>query len=218
MSILVALTTLAVTQQATPQITLSDRELRVSDLAIVSEGGGLIIGRLPEGVESVTITPDAAEKLVASRLPGRPVHLRFDTSMIVTAPLSSGANGPTCYIANSDLRAGEVIGSSDVAPGDCLSETVRPPLAYDRIRMAPIARQPISKGTYLGPVRAAPGTLVAPGQRLVFRTFEGSVLVEREVSAMQAGRSGSALFARTEDGEVIAADLALPVADPEAGE
>ena len=63
-------------------------------------------------------------------------------------------------------------------------------------------------GTFLGRIRAPSDRAIEAGSQLVFRTSEGPVTVERQVTALQPARAGRRVFTRTEEGRVLVSTLA----------
>lgn len=187
-------------------IALPDRSIRAGDLATVPGHERTVVGTLPAGSDSVVVSPHAARRLVANRLPGARFALRHSGDLRFTAPAAARPKR-SCFRTAADVRPGEVLRAELVEAAECSDEPVAAGLAFDRARAAPVARDGIAAGTYLGAVRPVPDDRVAAGTRMAFVTGEGPVIVEREVMTLQPGRAGGRIFARTSDGEVIAAPV-----------
>lgn len=193
-----------------PSVAVVDGYVLARDIARASPDGAAVVATLPAGARQIELTEDKREALLRNRFPGGGFVLRHSgTLRVVRAPgIEREANLGTCYAAGSDIPAGIALERAMLAEVACTRETAGRWLAHDAASRTLFARNDIPAGTYLGHVRlAAPGT-VAPGSRLVFRTGEGPVTVEREVTALQPGRPGRHLFARTQDGEVVRSKLA----------
>lgn len=197
-----------------PQIELPDRSIRAGDLAHVPGREQVVLGTMPKGKTSVTVDAEAALALLRKHLPFAELSLRYAESIVLLAPPTSRL-ARACYEARNDIAMGAPVTADDVSAISCSEESVTGALGYDRDRKTPVARGGIAAGAYLGAVRPLAGDVVGRGTRLTFRTGAGPVMIEREVEALQAGRTGGRIFARTRDGEVIAA----PVLDsPETAE
>lgn len=195
------------TDAAPPRdVALPDRSIRAGDLATVPGHERAVVGTLPSGSDSVVVSPEAARRLIANRLPGARFALRHSGDLRLTAP-AAARRARSCFRTVADVRPGEVLRAELVEAAECGSGPVAPGLAYDRARQAPVARDGIPAGAYLGAVRPVADDGVAAGSRMAFVTGEGPVLIEREVVALQPGRTGGRIFARTADGEVIAAPV-----------
>ena len=188
------------------EVSLPDRYIRVGDVADVDDTDGAILAAIPEGKTKIVLTSEDAARLIRNRLPGTPFDLKFDEVVTLTAPSASVTRG-ACFVAKWDLATDQIVRESDVEATACLDQLPSRDLGYDHSRRAVVVRHPIMAGEYLGSVKPAKDEAVAAGNRMVFRTSNGVVSVEREVVALQAGTPGKTLFARTENGEVIVARL-----------
>lgn len=200
---------------AGPVVELETRSIRASDLAELRSGGEIVVGTLPHGAGWTDIDPETARRLIANRLPGARFRLRHAETIRLAAGLQPDAGTAACYRAQADIAPGAIIRAADVCETQCAEEPVSGALSYDRWLQAPIARDAIFGGEYLGSLRPAADDLIAPGGHLVFRTGAGPVVIEREVDALQAGRPGDRIFARTSDGEVVTAPIVQPRTTPE---
>ena len=59
----------------------------------------------------------------------------------------------------------------------------------------------------MGPLAGLPLADVREGEPLFLRARAGAIIVERAVSALQAGKEGRRIFVRTSDGAVVAATI-----------
>jgi flagella basal body P-ring formation protein FlgA len=125
--------------------------------------------------------------------------------LAAAATVSSAAAPGACLRALTSLAAGAVPSMNDFRAAPCSAREV-PALRYDaRIGAARTLRD-IGEGETI----AAPSAIlpdVRPGDRLYLVARVGAATVEREVVAVQPGRSGRPVFVRTPDGRVLAARL-----------
>lgn len=199
-------------------IVLPSREIKASDLAIISGGSDAVIGHVPLDADQVEIDQVAARRLVVNRLPGARFTLRYRSAVTIKVEQQKANADRQCFFARHELRQGEIIMHEDVYLAECGDDLTTASLGYDRERKVPFARSPIPAGASLGSFRPAAQAVLPRGQRLVFKVADGPVVVQRRVESLQAGRPGQAMFARTEDGDVIAARLspdAVPQEDVE---
>lgn len=62
----------------------------------------------------------------------------------------------------------------------------------------------------VAPIATPPSFAISAGDAVTLRTQVGPVVVEREVTALQAARPGHSVFVRTADGVALSARLARP--------
>lgn len=187
---------------------LPDRQIRVGDIASAPGYEGLVIGALPQGVDSVVIDEAAARRLLRNRLPQRQFALNFKDRMAVRQSAADPANDRRCLRAASDLAVGEAVVSDNTQPTPCTGGRPVAGLGYDQARGLAFARQPIPSGAYLGPLRLKDSLPVPAGQPMTLRFAAGPVVVERAVVTLQPGVAGKRMFVKTEDNEVISAMVA----------
>lgn len=127
---------------------------------------------------------------------------------VAFSPQAQAVPSSPCVQARIAIPAGHPIGIDHVVPTDCRS--ARPPaMRYDRISGILTAAVAIESGAYLGRLRLGASAAVAKGSTLTLRSASGPVVIERQVTALQPGRSGSRIFVRDEAGAVFSAPLAL---------
>lgn len=119
------------------------------------------------------------------------------------------ADGPGCFEAARALPAGAPIAAENVVPTACDSGRAVADLRYDSSAQAALLRTAVPAGGYLGQLPNPPSGRVAKGARLTLRSMAGPVVIEREVTALQAGRSGERIFVRDASGATFAVMLLL---------
>lgn len=129
-------------------------------------------------------------------------------TLLALAALLLVPEGASCFAAARPIAAGAVLTAADLAPAPCKAAG-RPPLRYDRASGHPVALAALSAGTYLGRLAPIGDRLIPAGTPLVLRSRAGVVTIERNVTAMQPGRSGSRMFVRDSSGEIFAVPLVL---------
>ena len=200
------------------EVQLRDDHVRAGDLADAGELGETIIARLPRNAGEVEFDRDQAANLLSRAFPGRRFNLSFESRIVLKAGIRDKVPSGECFAAADDFSVGEVLDRERLEPVACSDQGVDRGLGYDKRLGAPVARRSIANGAYLGAMRPAGADQLAPGRKLVFRTGEGPVMIEREVVTLQNGRSGERVFARTADGEVIAARVNLTESETQEGE
>ena len=201
---------------AAPAILAVAGEVRASQIARVPATADRVVARLPEGTAAAQWSEAERLALVRNRYPGRPYPLlQTGTVRLVRAPGPAPAATPAsgdalpCFASTTPIAAGTYLAPDMLTPAACDGAAQGGWLAYDAAAGAFRARRAIPAGTCLG--RFAEPTVpgATEGARLVYRTGEGPVTVEREVVALQSARVGRAVFVRAEDGTVLAAPLAV---------
>ena len=200
-----ALATQTVTSGAT--VELSSRDITAGDIAEVEGRASTVVARVPQGRESIEIDPQTARRLVANRLPGVQFRLRRNEPVTFVVAAQDRGMPRTCFRAANDLPAGSVLRRSSVETTGCDEAELAAGLSFDRRLGVPIAHRFVARGEYLGSVAPAPDDLVRGGDTLTLRIDDGPVRIEREVRALQAGGHAERIFARTADGDVIAARI-----------
>jgi hypothetical protein len=192
-----------------PAITVADGRVLARDIARVSPDGTAVVATLPTGSAQTELSEEQREALLRNRFPGGRFALRHSgTLRVVRAPAPRAAEPGTCYAARADIPASTAIERALLAEVACTREAADGWLVHDAATRTLFARDDIPAGTYLGHVRPGSVGTVAAGAKLVFRTREGPVTIEREVVALQPARGGRPVFARTRDGEVLHSALA----------
>lgn len=120
-----------------------------------------------------------------------------------------------CFEAARMLSAGAPIKAEDVVAVACDSRRAAVALRYDRSARAALPDAAVPAGGYLGRLSVLPSGGVAKGERLTLRSSAGPVVIEREVTALQSGRSGERIFVQDANGAVFAAALLLSPGDVE---
>lgn len=191
-------------------IAARDGQVLASQIAEVPAGRDAVIATLPDGAGEVAWSEVARTDLIRNRYPGARYRLRHDGPVRILREAAVEADPEAaCTGATASIPAGAYLTTGDVGPAHCQREAAGGWLGYDVAARSYFARRPIPAGTYLGRLSVSPFRSVAEGSRLVYRTTEGPVAVEREVVALQSGIDGRAVFVRTEEGKVLAAPLTL---------
>ena len=128
----------------------------------------------------------------------------FALLAILAVPDAAG-----CFEAARMLSAGVPIEAEDVVAVACDSRRDAVALRYDRSARAALPVAAVPAGGYLGRLSVLPTGGVAKGERLTLRSSAGPVVIEREVTALQSGRSGERIFVQDASGAVFAAALLL---------
>ncbi|WP_298303631.1 hypothetical protein [uncultured Erythrobacter sp.] len=191
------------------EVHLQDRHVRLSDLAVITTGhNDPIIAQVPRGSSRLELDQNAAHQLIRNRLPMAAVTLAFKNSVVLVAPAASTLRRPSqCFVASNPIAEGEFVTASLVAEAPCENGGAAEIVGYDRQALAPVARQTIASGTYLGPIRPAREQRLAKGKEVLLVTGAGPVTITRTVTTMQTAREGSNVFIRTSDGEVFPAPV-----------
>lgn len=188
-------------------VQLQDREIRLSDLAVVEIGGdNPIVARMPRGKNRLEIDEANASRMIRNRIPSARFELAFDGSVVLTAPSTTTSRfAGQCFAAAARIAKGEFISTALVEPAPCEMETKSSLIEYDRDALAPAASKEIAAGTYLGTVRPITDKRIPKDENVLLVTGAGPVTITRSVTTVQAGREGRNVAIRTQDGEVFIA-------------
>lgn len=191
-------------------ITVVEGRILARDIARESPDGSAVVASLPRGMHRIELTEERRRALLRNRFPGgRYALLHRGTLAIEREAGTDQAAAPgTCFAARADIAAGSAIVRNALEQVSCSRDAAGAWLTHDARSRTLFARADIPAGTYLGRIRPGAAAGVAAGARLVFRSSEGPVTIEREATALQPARAGRPLFARTEDGEVLRSKLA----------
>lgn len=207
------------------EIALRDRHIRLGDIVAVSRiAAGLsplaasrVVATIPAGRTQVSLSRAALAGLVRRNVPGlRAAALPGDGSVTFrsAAAKAEKAKGP-CLSLAQPVAEGAALKAEDVTEVACGDGAAVAALRYDRRASAVRASAPLSAGTMLGRVALTSGPDVEAGAKLTLVSAIGPVRIERHVEALQAGRSGSRVFVRDADGQVLAVSLSIPKAPEE---
>lgn len=114
-----------------------------------------------------------------------------------------------CFEAARALPAGTPVVAENVVPAACDPDRTVASLRYDKSAQAALLVAAVPEGEYLGRLPHPPSGRIAKGARLTLRSMAGPVVIEREVTALQAGRSGGRIFVQDASGSTFAVTLLL---------
>lgn len=190
---------------APSEVQLTDRDIRLNDLAIVDpDGQNPVIARLPKGTNQLELDAKSARRLIRNRLPAARAQLSFVDSVTFVAPPSVPIRRTgRCFVAAERIAKGEFITAALVEEAACDTESSRAQIGYDRDASAPIAAEDIAAGANLGPVRPVAANRITKGANVQLVTGTGPVTISRSATTLQPAREGRNVFIRTSDGEVF---------------
>jgi Chaperone for flagella basal body P-ring formation len=207
------------------QIELQSARIRLADVADLSALPAALRARfalrivavLPPGRRSVRLSRDSVAGLVRRSVPG--LELRSggggEPMTFVAPPMPAKDElGEACKALTRPLAHDEAVVASDVETVPCDRVPPEGMLRFDRRGGVLRAAAPLEAGAFLGRVALPAAAAVDAGDRLTLVATVGPVKVEREVVAMQPGRSGGRLFVRDEQGQVSSAPLAIAEGEP----
>ncbi len=198
-----------------PVVRVDAPELMVRDVVEIRGGalpaatGALVVARLPRGAERLDIPAADMAALLRRRVPGlRLLPARAAVVRVFgSLPRASAAPEQGCYATATAMAAEAALSAEDVTRTSCRAG--RPArVVYDRAGGAH-AGAALPRGAYLGRLAPLPSRAIGKGAPLTLRSTAGVVTIEREVVALQPGRSGRRVFVRDAQGQVFAAPLAL---------
>ena len=169
--------------------------------------GGLIIAQSLPHVRELELDRGALLALVRRRAPGLGEALTMGASGSIRLrfpPASAAQPEPRCFAAARPLGPGHALTTSDLVAGDCASDQPTS-LRYDRRHGIARTARPIEAGEPLGPLAPLPRDVVEQGALLTLVSRSGPIVIEREVRAAHAARTGGALFVRDREGQLFSA-------------
>ncbi len=117
------------------------------------------------------------------------------------APVSVGA--PSCLQALEPVAAGSVPSRNQFSPAPCGEADLTAAFVWDRQRRVIRAARDLQPGDLVRAPKGLPH--IRPGEAFTLKARVGPVVVERQVTAVQAAQGGGPVFVRGRDGEVFAA-------------
>lgn len=204
------------------EVMLERREIALRDVAgLVGVGpidgrtASRVVATVPLGRSSVSLSREALAGLVRRSVPG----LRNLAVASGTVTFRLAAEGPTpragsCAALSRDVEAGVTLTSADIVAAPCDLDSASAPVRFDPRTAAVRAAAPLVAGTPLGRLALPASATVAPGDKLRLVSSVGPVRIERDVVALQPGRSGGRVFVMNEEGQAMSAPLALADEEP----
>lgn len=198
------------------RIVLRDRHIRVRDVAAGmdryepgrNDSASLVIASVPEGVVATTLSRRAIASLIARRLPGVRVDIGSATgSVTFRLTARQPAAGSACQALAEARAAGQPVTADQLRAAPCAGADPHA-LRFDRTSAQLVAAVDLAEGAKVGRVAPPPTPAIRRGEALRLIAREGPVVVERPVTAMQAGRVARAVFVRDADGQVFAVRVA----------
>ena len=196
------------------EIHLTDRFIRVSDLAVAPGNEDVVLGKLSTGQMAVDIDRAQAKSLIQNRIPGHNAVLRYNGVVRMVGQNRNDVRQGTCWSTRTRIEAGLPLEQESVEAVPCTNSRPANLLSYHHASRTVVAKKSIEANTYLGAVRIAGKPVVTPDSELVVAYRDGPVKVERRVRSLQLGTPGRRVFVISEDGETISVALS---GDTEAG-
>ncbi|HZF44360.1 MAG TPA: flagella basal body P-ring formation protein FlgA [Sphingomonadaceae bacterium] len=205
---------------ATVSIDLGGRDVRLADVARLTGFtpaghpalASRIIASIPPSRTQLSMTRDALAGLVRRNVPGLGSRLLPAAgSVTFRAPAQPRAANVATGVCASTAQAvakGAALTMADVVVVPC-EAAVSAPVRFDRSALALRASAHLPAGTRLGRLALPAAPDIDKGDELTLRSTVGPVSVERQVVALQSGRSGGRVFVRDAEGQVVSAPLSL---------
>lgn len=199
------------------EILLTPREVRLGDLvrapggaALDADLAGRVVAVVPRGQQSLTLPRAALAGLLRRAAPGLRLAGpdRPGAILLRLAPAPGARDGRGCLALVAAVPRGAPIAAGEAETVACDPARRAAPLAFDARAGLVRAAGDLPAGAYLGRLALGPRPAVVRGARLTLVAAVGPVRIEREVIALQDGRSDRRLFVRDGDGQVFAARLA----------
>lgn len=199
-------------------IDLPGREVRLGDvagLAPVAHPGlaSRVIASVPRGRTQLSMTREALASLVRRSVPGLAGRMLAGAGSVTfkasPQPVEPKGQLSACAATAQPVAQGAALKPADIVAVPCEAEPVVVPVRFDRRAGAVRASAPLSAGTRLGRLALPGAPDIDKGDKLTLVSAVGPVRVERQVVALQAGRSGGRVFVRDAEGQVLAAPLAV---------
>lgn len=206
---------------AGPTVDLRGRDIRLGDLAALAgfapaahpRLAARVIASVPPGRTQLSITQAALASLVRRNVPGLAGQLVPGAGVVTfrapPQPIQTDLQLGACAAIAQPVAQGAAIKPADIVAVPCEATEAGAPLRFDRRASAIRASAPLPAGTRLGRVVLSAAPDVDKGDELTLVSAVGPVRVERQVVALQAGRSGGRVFVRDAEGQVVAAPLAV---------
>ena len=207
-------------------IRLGARKIVLSDVVDISsvpekirtDAADITIMAFSGNRDRVDIAADQLARLVRLRLPA--VQPGFAEGRVYvfhlprnTLKASTGVQrNRTCLRLTKSVKMDAVIQKPDVKKGDCpLANGSSRRVYLDRSKNLVRAAENLSPGDFLDAVRLPGASFIDSGQRLTLSYREGPVTVERQVYSLQTAEAGNRIFVRTDNDDVIAAQIGGPL-------
>lgn len=198
------------------EVTLSAPEIRIGDVVDLASlrqpiGGqiaGRVIARMPERTSAVSLHRRGLAALVRRAVPALQVPAEGEGTITFRFARSSVARNEVCAETSEAVNSGAPIWSEQTRAISCDRERTAADLSFRPRSGEAVAAQNLAAGTYLGRIRLPSRPEISPADRLTVKSAVGPVVIQREVTALQAGRADRRLFVMTGDGEVFAAPAA----------
>lgn len=189
---------------------LADGRLRLGqvidgDCPLLAEMDDLVIARLPQGTNRLSLSRAALVALIRRRVPDLAIDdPSTGPDIELQRPLTTNAQR-SCFALSRAVTADAPLTEDAIVATTCLPEQARFALAYDRRDGIVRAAEAGEAGRYIGPLMALPPALIERNQDLQLRVTQGPVTITRDVVAVQTVRAGDAIFVRDADHHVFAA-------------
>lgn len=221
------LAVLGATAAAPPvEIALGGREVRIADVAALTGFGAAahprfasrVIASIPRGRTRLSMTRDALVGLVGRSVPGLAGRMMPGAGAVTFHALPHAVDANEiqggCSATAQPIAEGTALTPADIVTVPCDAGPIDAgpidaPVRFDRRASALRASVALAAGTRLGRIALPGAPDVDSGDRLTLISAVGPVRVERQVVALQAGRSGGRVFVRDAEGQVLAAPLAV---------
>lgn len=187
-------------------IEIYDEKLRLGDIAILESYKNKIISELPENRKNIVLTEAERFQLLRKAYPGQQFRLKHKGDVLyqVKAHKIKNKTSPkNCYVTNTYIANGKQIRIEWVDKVECRQDTDVAAIGFDRQARVAVAKQSIFAGEYLGQLYLTEKQTIKQGDKLIFVSEDGPVIIQREVTALQGVQNGQNIFVKTKDGTIL---------------
>lgn len=180
----------------------ADLRVRAGSLVVARFAPGQSVLRAP--VARLTERARAGLPILAAYLPSNPQGEVTIRRAPATATRARAAERP-CLRILEPVSAGAGLRAGQVEPAPCGSQLARRATYYDRRSNVTRAARSLTPGETIAAAPAASLVGVEAGAEVTLTARVGPVVIERQVTAVQAARPGEPVFVVGDDGRAFAA-------------
>lgn len=187
-------------------VDINDRNLYLHDIIETGAHPNKIISELPTNKKGIVLTEVERLQLLRKAYPNIRFRLRHQGDVLYQVAISkinSKKKFDNCYTANNYIPAGTQIRMDWLDKVACKQDKNIVSIGFDRQARVAIATQDIFSGSYLGRLYLPNKQTIRQGDKLIFITENGPVIIQREVTALQGVQSGQKIFVKTKDGTIL---------------
>jgi hypothetical protein len=201
---------------SSPNVTMRDvLGPACAPITMIPEFGRIVISRVPEGQDSLTLSRGQLNRFVLRAVPGLNLVKVADglkeVQISYSHPRAVLVNSSSCYRAKEDVSRGSIVSNGNLEPIACDAKANAVPVVYDPIHNVTRSAANAAAAVYFGALALPIDIPSSNSTHVDFLVNIGAVTIEKTVTLLQPASNGQRAFVRDNEGNVFSMRLIAPV-------